>query len=77
MVGGPVGTFLSPRDAQKAHSTHVPVAAVSDVGRPCGLDGWIATRRRYPPVFVRSKKLEASELSRYMRPNATTREPCR
>ena len=39
-----------------------------DVACSCGLDGWIATRRGYPPVLVRSEKLEAVELSRYMRP---------
>ena len=32
------------------------------------MDGHIATRRGYVPVKVRSKKLEAFELSRYMRP---------
>ena len=41
------------------------------------MDGVIATRRGHDPVKVRSKKLEAFELSRYMRPNATTREPAR
>ena len=41
---------------------------VSDVARPCGLDGTLRTRRLQGPVLVRSKKLEAPERRRYMRP---------
>ena len=77
-VGDLAETFLEPRDARSRSFAHVPAAAASDVACSCGLDGHIATRRGYVPVKIRSEKLEASELSRYMRPqlivNAITSE---
>jgi hypothetical protein len=49
-------------------SALIPAAAVSDVARPCRLDGHIATRRGYVPVLVRSRTREACENGRDRRP---------
>ena len=53
---------------RRASFAHVPAAAVSDVARPCGLDGHLHTRHAQVPVLVRSRTRVALERERYMRP---------
>jgi hypothetical protein len=53
---------------RRASFAHVPAAAVSDVARPCRLDGHLHTRHAQVPVLVRSRTREALERERYMRP---------
>ena len=53
---------------RRASFAHVPAAAVSDVARPCRLDGCSRTCRLRAPVLVRSRTREALERERYMRP---------
>ena len=65
---GATEAFFLLRSAGERAFAHVPSAAVSDVARPCGLDGSLRTRRAQGPVLVRSKTCEALERERYMRP---------
>ena len=66
-VEGLVGTFLRASRRDLDVHAHVPPTAASDTARLCRLDGHTVALRGYVPVKTRCEKLEALELSRYMR----------
>ena len=66
-LGGLVGTKFGNSRCRATLWTHVPPDAASGTARPCRLDGDMVARRLHVAVKTRCEKLEALELSRYLR----------